>query len=121
MKLKKTWFAPVILLSLFILASGSAADEAQIEFEGLIEPNEMVDIGTPVGGVVAVVKVKRSSSVKKGDSLVLLDSSVENSVVDRAVVLAQVEGELKLQMEKLEFAKRMYARILELFESEAIR
>lgn len=121
MTLQKPRLAPFsFFFFFFILAATAASAEEQIEFEGLIEPNEMVDIGTPVGGVVAHVNVKRSSSVTKGDALVLLDSSVENSVVNRARVLALVEGDLQLQKEKLAFAKRMYTRIQELFESEAI-
>lgn len=112
---------PLCTLFLFLLVTATCnAAEPSTEFEGLIEPNELVDIGTPVGGVVAQVKVRRSASVKKGQPLVLLESSVENSVVDRAQVLVQVEGDLKLQKEKLAFAKRMFVRVEELFESEAI-
>ncbi len=103
-----------------LLAAGPVVGQDQVEFEGLIEPNEMVNIGTPVEGVVANVKVKRSTTVKKGDPLVLLESSVENTVVERARVLAAVEGEIKLQKEKLAFAERMHARVQELFENEAI-
>ena len=108
-------------LFLFLFVSVTCyAEEVLTEFEGLIEPNELVDIGTPVGGVVSRVNVERSSSVKKGQPLVLLDSSVESSVVERAQVLTQVEGDLQLQKEKLAFAKRMFTRVEELFNSEAI-
>ena len=49
-----------------------------------------------------------------------LESSVENTVVKRAKVLAAVDGEIKLQEERLAFAKRMHSRIEELFQAEAI-
>lgn len=90
------------------------------EFEGLIEPFELVNVGTPVAGVVLDVNVKRSSSVKQGESLVVLESSVEEAVVERARVLAAVEGEISLQKESLAFAKRMYRRVEELFGSDVI-
>lgn len=110
----------LLLIMFFAIAAGPAIGDDLIEFEGLIEPNELVDVGTPVDGVVASVNVQRSNSVKKGDPLVLLESSVENAVVERARVLAKVEGEMKLQKERLAFAQRMHARVQELFNSEAI-
>ena len=38
-----------------------------------------VDIGTPVKGVVDKIYVKRNALVKKGESLVHLESSVESA------------------------------------------
>lgn len=90
------------------------------EFEGMIEPFELVNVGTPVEGVVEFVNVQRSATVEKGEPLVQLESSVENTVVKRAKVLAAVEGEMKLQKERLAYAKRMHKRVEELFEAEAI-
>ena len=104
----------------FIIFTSSAIGEEVFEFEGLIEPFEVIDVGTPVGGVVAHIKAQRSNSVHKGETLVLLDSSVENIVVERARVQAAVEGEIKLQREKLAFANRTHARVEELFNGEAI-
>lgn len=120
-----------IILSFFLFfalfttpaAATETVTEREIEpvtFEGLIEPFEIVDVGTPVPGVVSSVNVQRSSSVHKGESLVLLDSSVEKAVLERAKVLAEVEGELVLQKERLAFAQRVHKRIEELFKGEAI-
>ena len=110
-----------LLFSLFlIIATGPAVGDELVEFEGLIEPFELVDVGTPVGGLVAHINVQRSSSVHRGEPLVLLESSVEKAVVERARVLAAVQGELKLQSEKLAFARRVHTRIEELFNSDAI-
>lgn len=116
---------PILLASLlfslsFIIVTAPAVGEDLVAFEGLIEPYELVDVGTPVEGVVSQINVQRSSSVHRGETLVLLDSSVEEAVVERARVLAEVEGELKLQKEKLAFAGRMHTRVEELFKSEAI-
>jgi RND family efflux transporter MFP subunit len=116
---------PISILLAFLLclgaawANGTETTEGN-EFEGLIEPFEIVNVGTPVEGVVEQVNVKRSALVKQGEPLVKLESSVENSVVKRAKVLAAVEGEIKLQKERLAFAKRMHERVEELFQGEAI-
>jgi RND family efflux transporter MFP subunit len=110
-----------ILFAAFVWAGIGVAEETDpVEFEGMIEPFELVNVGTPVEGVVELVNVKRSATVEKGDLLVQLESSVENSVVKRAKVLAAVEGEIKIQKERLAFAERMHKRVEELFEGEAI-
>ena len=109
---------------IFVLFFGIIAVPANggelVEFEGLIEPFVMVNVGTPVEGVVENVHVNRSALVQKGESLVHLESSVEISAVQRSQALVEVEGEIKLQQESLAFARRMYKRVEELFNSEAI-
>ncbi len=110
-----------IMCALVLWTGAGIAEETGLAgFEGLIEPFEMVNVGTPVEGVVELVNVQRSALVKKGEPLVQLESSVENTVVKRAKVLAAVDGEIKLQEERLAFAKRMHSRIEELFQAEAI-
>ena len=113
--------AVIVVFSIMFTAATSFAEEVeQTEFEGLIEPFELVNVGTPVEGVVENVSVERSALVEKGEPLVQLESSVENTVVKRAMVLAAVEGELELERERLAFAERMHNRVEELFQGEAI-
>ena len=50
--------------------AGIAEETGSAGFEGLIEPFEMVNVGTPVEGVVELVNVQRSALVKKGETLV---------------------------------------------------
>ena len=113
-------FTTFLFFIFLTIGTGPAIADDPVQFEGLIEPFEMVDVGSPVEGLVAHINVQRSSSVKKGEPLVLLESSVENAIVERARVLAAVEGELKLQKERLAFAGRMHKRVQELFNSDAI-
>lgn len=110
----------LMCILVFVNGAGTAFSEDLAEFEGLIEPSEMVDVGTPVEGIVDHVHVQRSALVKKGEPLVHLESSVESAVVERSRALAEVEGEIKLQQERLAFARRMHKRVEELYNSEAI-
>lgn len=109
-------FAAILL---FTGANQATATEIS-QFEGIIEPYELVNVGTPVDGLVEKIYVERSEQVKKGDALIHLESSVEDAVVQRSSALAKVEGEITLQKEKLSFARRTYKRVEELFSSEAI-
>lgn len=81
-----------------------------IEYDGLIEPHEVVDIGSPTEGIVAAVSVDRSSRVKKGQILVTLESSVERATLEKAEAIAAFDGEIGLQQTQLAFAKRVYDR-----------
>ena len=114
---------PLLLLTLLVGIEpvARAADTAGgAEFEGLIEPSAIVNVGTPVAGVVDQVAVERSDLVKKGDTLVRIESSVEQATLERARALAEAEGEVRLHESKLAHDRRMQGRIEELFKSEAI-
>ncbi len=63
----------------------------------LVEPNKSLDISSPVEGVVAKVLVERGDTVKKGQILMELESSVERAV-------------LSLARERSEFAERTLSR-----------
>lgn len=100
--------AALLLLGAFTVGAET------VEFDGLIEPYEIVDVGTPVEGIVAKVAVDRSSSVKKGQILVKLDSSVEQAILNKAKAMAVFSGEIDVQQAQLAFAKRVHDRIRKL-------
>ena len=91
-----------------------------VEYEGLIEPYVIVNIGAPDEGVVAEVAVDRASSVKKGQILVKMESSVERAALAQARVMATFDGEIYQQKTQLAFAKRLHGRVRRL-ESVALQ
>ena len=100
---KKTIFN-LILTTMLLPATAVWAET--VAFDGLIEPYVVVDIGAPAEGVVAEVTVDRSSSVKKGQLLVEMESSVERAALEKAKAMATFDGEIGLQQTQLAFAKR---------------
>ena len=116
---RRALIAPLLLLALFSAAHVRAAAGVN-EFEGLIEPFEIVNVGSPVEGVVQEVLVERSGLVRRGDPLVRLESSVEEAALKRARATAAVEGEIRTEEARLTHARRQHGRIAELFKSEAI-
>ena len=93
---RRALIAPLLLLALFSAAHVRAAAGVN-EFEGLIEPFEIVNVGSPVEGVVHEVLVERSGLVRRGDPLVRLESSVEEAALKRARATAAVEGEIRTE------------------------
>ena len=101
---KKVIYILTPFFSLLLYASIATAET--VEYDGLIEPYVVVDIGAPAEGVVAEVTVDRSSSVKKGQILVEMESSVERAALEKAKAMATFDGEIGLQQTQLAFAKR---------------
>lgn len=110
----------LFVLSALSLAFTHFACAEETPYDGLIEPNVVVNLGSPVRGLVDSVDAERSAFVSKGDPLIQLESSVQQAMVDRAKALVQTEAELKLQEEKVAFATRSLERMSDLYESEAI-
>ena len=104
----------ILTLTVFFLLSVTAAWPETVEYDGLIEPYEVVDIGAPAEGIVNEVTVDRSSPVKQGQVLVKLESSVEWAAFAKARTMATFDGEIDLQQTQLAFAKRVHQRIKQL-------
>jgi RND family efflux transporter MFP subunit len=85
-----------------------------VEYDGLIEPYVVVDIGTSAEGIVDRVTVDRSSLVKKGQTLVVMESSVERAVLAKAKAMASFKSEIGLQKTQLAFAIRTAERFRKL-------
>jgi len=101
------------LLNLILIAVFTpviAINAETVEYDGLIEPNVVVDIGSPAEGIVDRVTVDRSNSVKKGQTLVVMESSVERAVLAKAKAMAAFGSEIGLQNTQLTFAIRTHDR-----------
>jgi RND family efflux transporter MFP subunit len=69
----------------------------------VIEPSEIVDVGSPVAGVVESIKAYRSDLVKQGDVIAQLESSVEQASYDLEQARASVSTAIKLRQEGAAF------------------
>jgi RND family efflux transporter MFP subunit len=98
-------------MAAFLPFSAAAVWAETVEYDGLIEPDAVVDIGAPAEGIVAKVTVDRSSSVIQGQTLVELESSVERAALEKTKVMAALDGEIGLQQTHLAFSKRVHDRV----------
>jgi len=94
------------LMLIAILVPVSAICAETFEYNGLIEPYVVVNIGSAAEGIVDQVTVDRSSSVKKGQTLVVMESSVERAILAKAKAMASFKSEIGLQKTQLAFARR---------------
>jgi RND family efflux transporter MFP subunit len=111
--LNKTTFF-VLILAVCLLVSNRPVWAETVEYDGLIEPYAVVEIGAPAEGIVAKVTVDRGSVLEAGQVLVELESSVERAVFEKARAMATFDGEIDLQQAQLAFANRVHRRIEQL-------
>ncbi|MGB4812242.1 MAG: efflux RND transporter periplasmic adaptor subunit [Methylophilaceae bacterium] len=95
---------------LVLLTFGVIAESHAEEFGCLIEPTQMVELGSSVAGRVTKVYVKRGEVVKKMQTLALLESSAEKSASDLARYKAEQVGPSKMAENKIEFSKKKLSR-----------
>ena len=89
-------------------------------FDCLIEPGEIVDVGSPAPGVIENVFADRGDFVEFGEPLSRLNSSVEQAALDLALTRANSTIEIELSRENAEFSQRRHARNQALFSQSAI-
>ena len=108
--------------ALGLLAGMPAAHavNANNEFDCLIEPAQVVEIRSPVVGILQQVHARRGQLIRKGDVLVTIESSVEQSAADTARFRSEATGPLLLAENKLRAASAKAKRYQQLFEEEFV-
>jgi RND family efflux transporter MFP subunit len=100
---------------LIALAAAASTGAAAAQPLGcLIEPHRVIDVGSPVIGVVESVKVERGDRVARGDVIAILRADVERAAVNVAATRASVAAELQAAQANHELARQKYTRAEEL-------
>jgi len=80
------------------------------EFDCLIEPTQMVEVGSSVTGRIDRVYVKRGDWVKKMQTLATLESDAERAASELAKFKSQQVGPTQMAEGKMEFSKKKLDR-----------
>ena len=110
------FFAANILL---IGVGRLSADTGGVEFDGLIEPYVVVEVGSEVPGVIDSMNVDRGDVVSAGQVLATLRSGVEKASLALAKTRAEMEWNIKAKKAALGLAQRNSKRTRDIFESNA--
>jgi RND family efflux transporter MFP subunit len=89
-------------------------------FDCMITPNETVDIGSSITGVIESILVERSSPIEVGQVLTRLESSVEEAAVRVAEAQANRTVDLESTRASLELGKNRRARAQNLYEGNTL-
>lgn len=86
----------------------------------IIEPSEVVEIGSPVTGLIATIGAERGDNVEAGQILVELESGVERAAVELARVRSRMRGDVLSREAQLALGERREVRGDELFDENAL-
>lgn len=106
--------------ALLAAAGGCSAAAPSTEFDCMVEPAQVIEIRSPVVGLLQKVPVRRGSPIKPGDVLAVLESSVEQSAADTAKFRADARGALISAESKLAAATAKARRFQQLYEEEFV-
>jgi RND family efflux transporter MFP subunit len=102
--------AACALLLLALPAIGAAAPG----FECLLEPSQVVEVRSPVDGLIASVAVNRGDPIRRGQPLVVLQSDAEKAGVESALLRARAEGQIAAARNRIDYATKKLARLVDL-------
>jgi RND family efflux transporter MFP subunit len=100
-------------------ADAPAPDLAS-RFDCVIEPAEIVELGSPVAGVVQTLHVERGDFVHAGTAVAELESTVERAAVELARARSQMQGALRSREASFALGKRRNDRVNRLFENNTL-
>ncbi len=105
---------PMVLSAL----AGSAF--AEPSFDCVIDPSEVLKLGSPITGILDQVLVKRGEIVTRGQPVAVLESSVEAATVRLNRFRAESTARIDAQGERLTLAKARLDRNTQLFERKIV-
>ena len=109
-----------ILLAVIILFLISCSKNARLEYSGTIEANQ-IDISSRSNGEILDVFKEEGDSVKKNESMLLIEHDILTLKLDRAELALKASHEKYLTAKKsYETAKKNYERIKSLYEKDSV-
>ena len=100
--------------------SSAAEPEPLPDFDCVIEPSVIADLGSAVPGVIDEILAERSDSIKKGEIVATLESSVASANMVLSQARAELDTSISLRKESAAFGNRTSERNHVLYEKAAI-
>lgn len=98
------------LLFIALVLVGGASHSLAASFDCLIEPTQIVELSSPVTGLLDRVTVKRGDRVSKNQLVATLESRAEQAAADLADFKSKQVGPTRMAESKIEFSKRKFGR-----------
>jgi RND family efflux transporter MFP subunit len=126
MKFTDTCAKPLAVFVLLAATAGFTASAEQSsaallpELDCVVQPSEVIDIGSAVPGLVKQLHVDRNDLVTKGATVAALESGVEQAAVNLAMARAKINTEIELQKESAAFGRMTVRRNQKLLHNASI-
>jgi RND family efflux transporter MFP subunit len=118
--MKTTSIAWAVALAATMPAQAQIAAAPARGFDCMIQPHQIVQVGSATPGVIDKILVDRGDLVKAGQTLVQLQANVERAALAVARERATQEGEMKVAAGSSELAQRELQRARDLHEQNFV-
>ena len=98
----------------FVLAANLASQALAGDFDCVIEPRKVLEIRSPIEGLIERVNVDRGDLVRKGQVIAEIDSAVDRAAAAMAKHRAEMEGAIQSGQSRVEFSSKKSERAKEL-------
>ena len=119
MKVNEAWIITMVTLMVCTAGNAIGAQPASLPIGCIIEPDEVVEVGSPVIGVIQSI-VKRGDKVRKGAVLAVLRNDIDRAALSVAQSRAAAEAEEKAAVANYDFSKQRRVRAEELLRKEFV-
>ncbi len=110
-----------VALAAVCLSAGAATASAQDErFDCVMEPARLVEVGSPMVGILEDVLVKRGDRVEKGEVIARLRSEVETATVEIERVRSASTARIAAQRARVELNAKRLERASKLLKKEVV-
>lgn len=104
------FFVPIGRAAIRMGIAFASLNSPAFAFDCLIEPAQIVELASPVTGLLDKVLVKRADRVGKGQVVATLESRAEQAAAEVARFKSEQTGPTVMAENKIEFAKRKFGR-----------
>lgn len=108
-------FPSLMLAALMVVPSGHAA-----EFDCVMQPRQVLEIRSPIEGLIDRVLVERGQFVRKGQEVAVIDSSVERIAAESAKYRSEMLGATRAAESKLQVSSRKLTRVQEMLRQDFV-
>ena len=117
----RSYSTPIsVAFGTLFLANAVSAEPVSGQFDCMIEPSQMIEIRSPVVGLLQQVPVRRAAIIRRGDVLAILESGVERSATEVARFRSEAQGALISAQNKVTAAQAKARRFQQLYDEEFV-
>jgi multidrug efflux pump subunit AcrA (membrane-fusion protein) len=101
-------------LSVALMLIAAAGQATAADFDCIIEPRQVIELRSPLEGLIDRITVDRGDFVRTGQEVAVLDTSVEQIQAAIAKQRSQMEGAVTAGKSRVDFSANKARRIEEL-------
>jgi len=109
------FFSSITFLFLIPLTLFSNDELYTVNFDCVIQPSRIAEVGSSAVGIINDIKVDRNDDIKRGSVIAILNNTTEKAKVDVAKKRALMQSKIKLSKINLALAKREQQRVQKAF------